>query len=114
MRSEEEEEVLIIVKRKYSEATNRSDKLVVKWIGWLALFLSMDRDDRINMAANDGEITRTKQKLTEELNAIRRETEKGSTTPNDIRTRDSSERTRSVLSKSSTENRKVSEKLRRR
>lgn len=109
----EEEEVLAMVKKKYSEATNGSDKLVVKWIGWLALFLSMDRDDRINMAMNDEEIARTKQKLTEELHAIRRET-KGTVTINTSRTRDSSASTRVVLQKSTTKNRETSKELRRR
>lgn len=109
----EKEEVLAIVKKKYSEATNGSDKLVVKWIGWLALFLSMDRDDRINMAMNEEEIARTKQKLTEELHAIRREAER-TTTTNLAGVRDSSTSTRVVLQKSTTKNRETSKELRRR
>lgn len=111
--NEEGIELLEVVRRKYRQARKDSDKLVVKWIGWLAVFLSMDRLDRINIAGNEEEITRTKEKLTEELYGIRREAE-GTTTTNSTRTRDSSASAKFVLQKSTTKNREDGKELRRR
>jgi hypothetical protein len=71
--NKESREVLLSVRRKYREAKEPADKLMVKWIGWLAVFLSMSNEDRVNFASNDEEVNRTKEVLTKELYGIRKE-----------------------------------------
>jgi hypothetical protein len=69
--NKESKEVLVVVRRKYREAQRPTDKVIVKWLGWLAVFLSMDNEDRANFASNDEEVNRTKEALTKDIDGIK-------------------------------------------
>lgn len=79
--NKEHQEVLLAVQRKYKEATNAGDRVVVKWLGWLAVFLSMDKEERIKFVSNDLQIKLTKTRFTNDLYGIREQ--KIRTTTND-------------------------------
>lgn len=64
------------IERKYRQAIEPADKLVVKWIGWLAVFLSLSRKERLDFARDDEQVKETLKKLMGELYEFGRRTEK--------------------------------------
>jgi hypothetical protein len=53
-------------------AASPYDKLAVKWLGWLAYFLMMDKEERVKFARNDEEVELTRQQLTKELYGLKK------------------------------------------
>lgn len=67
-----------IIRDKHSRTPNINEKLVIKWLGWLAYFLSLSREGRMKFAGNDDQVDRTIKQLTEDLDAIKRERDSSS------------------------------------
>jgi hypothetical protein len=61
-----------IIRDKHSRAPNASEKIVVKWLGWVVYFLSMSSKDRVDFAKNAFVVNQTMKRLKADLDEVKR------------------------------------------
>lgn len=66
------DELLELVRIKHGKEPNRSEKIVLKWLGWIMYFLSMSTEERVLFAHDQHEIQATVKQFTKDLHELRR------------------------------------------
>lgn len=63
-----------LIQEKHARAPNDSERIVIKWFGFLIYFLSMHKNQRVRFAENEAEINETIKQLTKDLHELKKRT----------------------------------------
>lgn len=72
MKLTEADELLKLIGSKHEKEPNRSEKIILKWLGWIMYFLSMSTAERVLFAEDAHEIRETVKQFTKDLHELRR------------------------------------------
>lgn len=65
------EELFRMIKDKHLTSMNASERIIIKWLGWLTYFLSMSRKDRLDFCRDESQVAETTKQLTEDMHELR-------------------------------------------